>query len=491
MESLTRAPTPSTAPCHVVLLACPGVGHLIPLAELASRLVEHHGFAATLVTFNGLPGPEASIPLSVSTASLPAVQMDDLPADARPLTVLVELIRRSLPSLRTLLRSITPLAALVPDFLCSAALPLAAELGVPGYVFVPTSLTLIYLMRRLVELHDGAAPGEYRELPMPLEFPGGLSLPLADLPLPYHDISKLVYAHTLKAGQEYRLADGFLSNTFDEMEAATVESFKQGAFPPVFPVGPLVRSNSDDEAGGSCPMLQWLDRQPTRSVVYLSFGSAGALSVEQTAELAAGLEASSYRFLWVVRMPSLDGCSYAYGSGGDEDDPLAWLPDGFLERTQGRGLAVPGWAPQVRVLSHPATAVFVSHCGWNSALESAVYGVPMLAWPLYAEQRMNAVVLERRLGVALRPRPREDGSGVVAREEVAAAVKELMEGEKGRAARRRAGNLQQAGARAWSPEGSSRRALEGVAAKWKAALTVPVRDGTKNQVAAEASLRKL
>jgi hydroquinone glucosyltransferase len=82
---------------------------------------------------------------------------------------------------------------------------------------------------------------------------------------------------------------------------------------------------------------------------------------------------------------------------------------------------------------------------------------------------MNALLLEESLGVALRPRAREDG-GVVAREEVAAAVKELMEGEKGRAVRRRAEELQQAAARAVSPEGSSRRALEDVAAKWKAAL---------------------
>uniref|UniRef100_A0ACD5ZLP0 Uncharacterized protein n=1 Tax=Avena sativa TaxID=4498 RepID=A0ACD5ZLP0_AVESA len=475
MESLTSAGsarTPSTARPHVVLLACPGVGHLIPLSELAWRLVEHHGFAATLVTFNGLSAPKSCVPPSVSTAMLPAVQMDDHPADTPVFVVLVELIRRSLPSLRTLLRSITPLAALVPDFLCSAALPLAAELGVPGYVFVPTSLTLIYLMRRLVELHDGAATGEYREIPMPVEIPGGLSLLLSDLPAGYHNINELSYAQMLEAGRRYRRADGLLTNTFDEMEPAVVESFKkateQGAFPPVFPVGPLVRSATNDEAVGSSAVLQWLDRQPTRSVVYVSFGSGGVLSVEQMAELAAGLEASRHRFLWVVRMPSLDGRSYALGSGGGaDDDPLAWLPDGFLERTKGRGLAVSAWAPQVRILSHPATAVFVSHCGWNSALESAVHGVPVVAWPLYAEQRMNAVVLERGVGVALRPREREDGGGVVPRAEVAAAVKGLMEGEKGCAVRRRAGDLQLAAARAWSPEGSSRRALEDVAGRWR------------------------
>ncbi|XP_037429068.1 hydroquinone glucosyltransferase-like isoform X3 [Triticum dicoccoides] len=478
MESFMNAgsaPAPSAARPHVVLLASPGAGHLIPLAELARRLVEHHGFAATIVTFSGLSDSEAlpsGIPTSVSTVALPAVKIDDLPADALRGSVLVELIHRSLPSLSTFLRSIgstTPLAALVPDFLCSAALPLAVELGVPCYVFIPSSLTMIYLMRRVVELHDDAAPGEYRDLPEPLEIPGGLSLRRADLPVPYRDCNGPAYAQLLRGGRRYRRADGFLTNTFYEMEPAMAEEFRQaaeqGAFPPAFPVGPFVRSNSDEETGASA-ILEWLDSQPTRSVVYVAFGSGGALSAEQTVELAAGLEASRQRFLWVVRMPSLDGRTCAFGAR-DDDDPLAWLPEGFLERTRGRGLAVPAWAPQVRVLSHPATAIFVSHCGWNSALESAASGVPMVAWPLYAEQRMNAALLEGTLGVALRPRAREDG-GVVAREEVAAAVNELMEGESGRAVRRRAEDLQRAAARAWSPDGSSRRALEDVAAKWKA-----------------------
>jgi hydroquinone glucosyltransferase len=193
--------------------------------------------------------------------------------------------------------------------------------------------------------------------------------------------------------------------------------------------------------------------------------------VEQTAELAAGLEASGYRFLWVVRMPSMDG-QEDEGEHG-RGNPLAWLPEGFLERTRGKGLAVSAWAPQVRVLSHPATAAFVSHCGWNSTLESVSCGVPMVSWPLYAEQRLNAVVLEGSVGMALpvRPRARDvDGDGeVVLRGEIADALRELIEGPvKGRAVRRQAGDMQQAAAHAWAPEGSSRRALEEVAVAWKA-----------------------
>ncbi|KAM0859996.1 hypothetical protein ACQ4PT_046834 [Festuca glaucescens] len=189
MESLIStgsAPAQSTARPHVVLLASPDVGHLIPLFELARRLVEHHGFAATIVTFHSLSDPQSlpsSLPASVTIAALPAVMIDDLPADALRPVVLVEIIHRSLPSLRTLLRSIrygsmtSRLAALVPDFLYFPALPLAAELGVPAYIFFPSNVPLLYLMHGLVELHDGALPGEYRDLPEPFEIPGDCRCP--------------------------------------------------------------------------------------------------------------------------------------------------------------------------------------------------------------------------------------------------------------------------------------------------------------------------
>ncbi|VAH43106.1 unnamed protein product [Triticum turgidum subsp. durum] len=484
MGSLTStgpAPPRARPRPHVVLLASPGAGHFIPMAELARRLVELHGFAATIVTFTNLSGPAGQLlprfPASVATAELPAVQMNDLPADAHDGLVLMELVRRSVPNIRALLRSINddssaaPLAALVPDFLCSVALPLAAELGVPGYLFIPSNLALVALMRHILELHEDAAPGEYRDLAVPLELLGGISLCREDLPDGCGSSRHPGYEQVVELGRRIRAADGLLVNTFYEMELGTAEAFKRlvvpeqaaGAFlfPPVFPVGPFVRRPDPDEAaaGASSPCLEWLDRQPVGSVVYVAFGSGGTLSVEQTAELAAGLEASDQRFLCVVRMPSTAG-------GSDEDDPLAWLPEGFLGRTRGRGLAVAAWAPQARVLSHTATAVFVSHCGWNSTLESVGCGVPMLAWPLYAEQRMNAVLLEERLGVALRV-PAEVGC-LVTRHEIATAVKELVEGDQ--KLRRQAEDLQKAAERAWSPEGPSRRALEEVAVKWKAAL---------------------
>ena len=83
-----------------------------------------------------------------------------------------------------------------------------------------------------------------------------------------------------------------------------------------------------------------------------------------------------------------------------EEDYEELLPDGFLKRTQGRGM-VCGWAPQVEVLAHKAVGGFVSHCGWNSTLESLWFGVPIVTWPIYAEQQINAFQMVRELGLGV------------------------------------------------------------------------------------------
>ncbi|CAL5396868.1 unnamed protein product [Camellia sinensis] len=118
---------------------------------------------------------------------------------------------------------------------------------------------------------------------------------------------------------------------------------------------------------------------------------------------------SGQRFLWVVRSPNDKSANAAFFTAQSQNDPFGFLPEGFLERTKGRGLVVQSWAPQIEVLRHHSTRGFLTHCGWNSILESVVHGVPLIAWPLYAEQKMNAVMLTEGLNVALRPKSDETG----------------------------------------------------------------------------------
>lgn len=61
-----------------------------------------------------------------------------------------------------------------------------------------------------------------------------------------------------------------------------------------------------------------------------------------------------------------------------------------MERVEGRGKLIHGWAPQEKILAHESVGCFLSHCGWNSALEALWAGKPIAAWPLAVEQRLNA-----------------------------------------------------------------------------------------------------
>ncbi|GLJ07792.1 hypothetical protein SUGI_0074160 [Cryptomeria japonica] len=121
------------------------------------------------------------------------------------------------------------------------------------------------------------------------------------------------------------------------------------------------------------------------------------LTEEQTHALARGLEASEQPFVWTIKVPpKIDSAS----SESTTDHISTYLPEGFLERTKGRGLIIRGWAPQLVILSHISVGAFISHCGWNSALESISLGVPILAWPMFGDQHFNSKLFAE-LGVGI------------------------------------------------------------------------------------------
>ncbi|VAH21493.1 unnamed protein product [Triticum turgidum subsp. durum] len=182
----------------------------------------------------------------------------------------------------------------------------------------------------------------------------------------------------------------------------------------------------DASAGGEKrhECLAWLDAQPEKSVVFLCFGSKGAFSAAQLKEIARGLESSGHRFLWAVRSPPEEQREFP------EPDLGRLLPAGFLERTRGRGMVVKNWVPQAEVVRHEAVGAFMTHCGWNSALEAIMSGLPMVCWPLYAEQAQNKVFMVEEMKIAVALEGYEKGT--VKAEEIDAKLRLVMETEEGR-----------------------------------------------------------
>ncbi|CAN0891780.1 Anthocyanidin 5,3-O-glucosyltransferase [Linum grandiflorum] len=216
---------------------------------------------------------------------------------------------------------------------------------------------------------------------------------------------------------------GIIVNSFDALEANVLRAIVDGRCtpgsppPPIYSVGPIVKETSSAVSKHMC--LTWLDSQPKGSVVFLCFGRDGVFFEAQLAEMAKGLEKSGARFLWVVR------------------------------------------DPESEVLSHGSVGGFVTHCGWNSILESLCVGVPMIGWPLYAEQKMTKHSLVHEIGVVLELKMDEPRDGVtVSADELANRVVELMtDSERGKAVRDRVTAMKEAAAAAMSVNGSSHVAV--------------------------------
>lgn len=244
---------------------------------------------------------------------------------------------------------------------------------------------------------------------------------------------------------------GVILNTFQDLEAEVLEAIRS-QYPNLYPIGPLPmlhkqlsKSNPNNQLepiidlnlwkpNNEC--LKWLDNKEKGSVVYVNFGSLVIMSPKQLREFAWGLANSKWNFLWVIR-PNLV-------EGGDEVISEELLK----EETKERGLFV-GWCPQERVLGHPSVGGFLSHCGWNSTLESISEGVPMACWPFFAEQQTNCFYACRKWGIGM-----EIGSDVK-REEVEGLVRELMGGERGKKMRDKAVEWKHKVHEATSPGGSS------------------------------------
>ncbi|CAI0473531.1 unnamed protein product [Linum tenue] len=464
---------------HAALLASPGMGHLIPVLELGKRLVTHHDIHVTIfvvatdaaTTDSLLKSCPATI-TNLSIVPLPAV---DVSGHVEPsdhiVTKLLAMMRHSIPNLRSAISAMpTPPTALVVDIFGTGVFPLADELGMLKYAFDTT--TAWFLATAVYGSSAEDAVARHIGSKTPLEVPGCRPVRFDDTLDSYHAIGDRVYRDFQRVGAEFTTADGILVNTWEEMEGKTLDALrdrkamKDLVRAPVYPVGPLVRPSPPLETTEPNDAVLWLDQQPDRSVIYVSFGSGGTLPLAQLVELAWGLELSGQRFVWVVRPPPVEdddvsATFFSLGNGSQGGPHHGYLPEGFLSRTRDRGLVVPMWAPQAEILAHPAVSGFLSHCGWNSTLESITNGVPMVAWPLYAEQKLNAALLTDELQVAVRPESDSAGS-MVRREEIEKLVRRVMVAEE---EEERVAGLKESGERALSRKlkGSSYSALAQVA----------------------------
>ncbi|KAL5225990.1 hypothetical protein ABZP36_012629 [Zizania latifolia] len=343
-----------------------------------------------------------------------------------------------------------PVSRVVYTLLLPWAADVARERGVPSALYWIQPVAVLAIYYHYFHGHAGVVDEHRRDQSFVVELPGLPTLTIGDLPsfitdaadpsdyfhsifTTFRDLFDTLDRETPKAT--------VLVNTCQEFEETTLAAV--GAYD-VLTIGPVLPSG--DEAGlfkqDDAKYMEWLDSKPAYSVVYVSFGSLAVMAREQLDELLHGLEESGRPYLCVLRK-----------------DNKVKLADSEMDAAALRNGMVVEWCDQVRVLSHAAVGCFVTHCGWNSVLESIACGVPMVGVPQMSDQRMNAILVERDWHVGVRAEV--DGSrGVLRAAELRRRVKEVMgEGEAAAKVRRTAAEWKRAVAEALGKGGSSDRNL--------------------------------
>ncbi|KAF0904975.1 hypothetical protein E2562_039241 [Oryza meyeriana var. granulata] len=313
-----------------------------------------------------------------------------------------------------------PVSRVVYTLLLPWAADIARERGVPSALYWIQPVAVLAIYYHYFHGHAGVVEEHRRDQSFVVELPGLPPLAVGDLPSflteatdpsDYFNSVLTTFRDLFDTLDREIPKATVLINAFQELEVTTLAAV--GAYD-VLPIGPVLPSG--DEAGlfkqDDTKYMEWLDTKPAGSVVYVAFGSITVMAKGQLDELLHGLEESGRPYLWVVRKDNKAELA--------DQAAVAEMGDSAARKN---GMVVE-WCDQVRVLSHAAVGCFVTHCGWNSVLESIACGVPMVGVPRMSDQRMNARLVEHdwRIGV----RAEGDGSGVLRAAELRRRVEEVM-----------------------------------------------------------------
>ncbi|CAH2053083.1 unnamed protein product [Thlaspi arvense] len=423
---------------ELVFIPSPGIGHIRSTRALAKLLVDSDDrLSVTLIVIPSRFATDASFSYPESEGRL---RYCLLPAgDQSTEHTFVSYIESQKPHVRAAVSELArgrPLAGIVVDMFCMSMIEIADEFNLPVYTFYTSSASYLGLQFHVQSLFDEKKldVSELKDTDSEFDVPT-LTRAFPANCLPSVMLSKDWFPYVVGRARSFRATKGVLVNSVADMEPRALKFFSsKNNIPPVYAVGPILDLKTDGNDSNDekrTEILRWLDEQPPRSVVFLCFGSMGGFSEKQTRETAVALERSGHRFLWSLRRASPVEKMTA-SPPEDFTNLEEVLPEGFLDRTAEVGKII-RWAPQVAVLKHPAVGGFVTHCGWNSILESLWFGVPTAAWPIYAEQQFNAFHMVEELGLAaeIRKDYRRDNmvgeSEIVTAEEIERGINGVME----------------------------------------------------------------
>ncbi|TKY65107.1 UDP-glycosyltransferase 83A1 [Spatholobus suberectus] len=405
---------------HFLAIPYPILGHMNPLLQF-SQVLAKYGCKITFLSsdenYDKLKSASAGhMESHIKLVSLPdgVDPEDDRKDQAKVISTTINTMRAKLPKLIediNALDSDNKISCLIVTKNMGWALEVGQQLGIKGALFWPASATSLASFNSIQRLIDEGSIESETGLPTrKQEIQLSPNLPLMEAAaMPWYCLNNAFFFHHMKHEmQNLNLGEWWLCNTSFDLEP--------GAFstsPKLLPVGPLISNEHNIisslwQEDSSC--LEWLDLQQPHSVIYVSFGSMVSTKPNQFEELALGLDLLKRPFLWVVRKDN----GYEVNNTHPHE----------FQGSQGK---VVGWAPQKKILSHPAIACFICHCGWNSTIEGVYNGVPFLCWPFCSDQLMNKTYIcdVWKVGLGFD----RDENGLILKEEIKKKVEILLDDE--------------------------------------------------------------
>ncbi|KAM7463823.1 hypothetical protein LguiA_031944 [Lonicera macranthoides] len=401
-------------------------GHINPFLELAKQLTQRNFliyFCSTPINLTPIKNQISDFNISNNNANniqlveLHLPSLPDLPPHFHTTNGLPKHLGPTLgkaldmaePDLTLIIRNLNP-SLVIFDVTMQWVGQLASSLNIPSSQLI-TSCAATYSFFSHIIANGGTDGFPFKDIYL-RDFEMAALMQLAQTGSPGGGSGREDGTHKYPKNFESNI---ILVKTFREIEGEIIDYLSLLSKKKVMSVGPLIRDFVHEEKRED--IIEWLNGKKPGSTVLVSFGSECYLSKDEIKEIARGLELSGVNFLWVVRF-----------STGEKLKMVDVLPDGFLEKVKERGLIVEGWAPQVRILSHASVGGFLSHCGWNSILESLKFGVPIIGLPMnnFDQPLGGRVLVAARVSVEVM----RDKNGKIAGEEVWKAIKQVMGTEK-------------------------------------------------------------
>ncbi|XP_028757555.1 UDP-glycosyltransferase 83A1-like [Neltuma alba] len=414
---------------HVLVIPYPVQGHVIPLLELSLCLVKHGikvSFVNTKYNHERITSSFAEGSDIGSKISLVWIADGSDSAEKAKKPVSTGEVLRHMPGkVEELIDCLIngseseKISCVLADQSIGWALDIAKKKGIPRAAFCPAAAAQLVhglSIPKLIEngiIDKNGTPLRKQTIQLSPSMPSLSTENLAWLNVGNLTTQKHIFELMMRNIKSMQLTEWLLCNSSYVLE--------QSAFtlsPNIIPIGPLLTSNaSGNSAGNFWPqdltIMNWLDQQSPSSVIYVAFGSFRTMSPSQFQELALGLELSNRPFIWVAQPDFRQGNNNEY-------------PQGFEDRVGDRGQMV-GWAPQKKILRHASVACFISHCGWNSTMESVSNGIPILCWPHFADQFLNKsyVCDVWNVGMGFET----DERGIITSNEIRDKIKQLLNDE--------------------------------------------------------------